>query len=140
MSQITTAQLESEIAKRKKEKMATNNRLPQTAEEWFAAAPVEIQGAVRNAMEIERREKAELIEQLTANSSGENLKRITERLMESPLGELRDLVSLLPNKKPSVNPPSYFGASVPQTANQMSEEDKNDFLPLPTINWKEKQA
>lgn len=115
---------------------------PQTAEEWLKAqqAPPEIQGAVRNAIDIEAREKARLIEQLTSNVTDEGeKKKLVEQLQSSSLEALRNLAVLAPEpKEDPVATASYFGAAAP-AANRAAVVDKEDILPLPVINWAEEQ-
>ena len=113
----------------------------QTTEEWFAAAPPAVQSAVRNAMAIEAREKNTLVDKLTANvSDPERKKTLTANLLGKELSELSDLVSLMPAPAPASQPltPLFFGASTP-VGNSSGDVgfDKNDILPLPTLNYAE---
>ena len=82
----------------------------QTTDEWLANAPVEVQNAVRNAVEIEARESAEVIDQLTANlKDGEAKEKVVARLQAMPLVELRELAPLAPKRaEPTAN---YAGAA-----------------------------
>lgn len=116
---------------------------PQTANEWFKTAPAEIQSAVRNAMDIETREKFQIIEQMTANVADDSKERVVKRLQSKPLDELRDLSALASKETEQASSPNYFGAAVP-ASNELAQDDKNDILPLPTMNWgqkdKQKQA
>jgi hypothetical protein len=116
----------------RKEEPVTNLEVkkPVTADEWMAAAPPEIQSVVRNAMESERQQKEALIEVILANKSNVFKK---EHLLLKPVDELTAIAALA--KVEEVRP-SYFGSAVPAT-NQKVKVDENDFLPLPTINWKE---
>jgi len=107
-----------------------------TAEEWLATAPPEIQGAVRNAMAVEQREKQQLIDKLTANLEGDAKESVVENLKSESLDRLRILSALAPQQSPESPQASYAGASTP-AANQGCQHDKNDYLPLPVINWAE---
>ena len=130
---------EDEPAMNKKKPVA--NYRPKTAEEWLDTAPPEIQSAVRNAMAIESRQKRALVEQLTANVKDAKRKAaFVTNLTKKDLGELSDLLALRGDPTPAVNEfvsPVYFGAAgaAPPTVNV--DYDRNDFLPLPTINYAE---
>lgn len=115
-----------------------NRKKPQTAEEWFATAPPEIQSAVRNAMTLEQQTKKGLLDQLTANVNDDQVKRVLNRLKDKSIEELQDLVALLPPAR-TISAPNFIGASVPypnQTTNERAiDKDDEDTLPLPTINY-----
>jgi hypothetical protein len=119
------------------EETAIEPRPPQTTNEWMATAPVEIQSAVRNAMEIEAREKAQVIYHMTANVSEEARPGLVEALQGKELSELRTLSALTPAAPAASQEPtaSYAGAAAPVGNAQASDFDKDDLLPLPTINW-----
>lgn len=104
---------------------------PKTAEQWLAEAPPEIQSAVQNAMAIERREKEQIVDQLTANVEDKDALR--EMLLKKPLDELRALQALAPKREPqrTVN---YFGAATPPSP-QQSNAAKEEALPLPVMNY-----
>ena len=57
------------------EEKSVENEKPQTAEEWMKSAPVEIQSAVRNAMEIEQREKDQIVNSLIDGSDSPALEK-----------------------------------------------------------------
>ncbi len=111
---------------------------PLTTDEWMKAAPVEIRGAVQNAIRIESREKNQLIERLVSKiTDNEAKQRLQERLQTKTLDELRDLMALAPPAEelpPQVN---YAGAAVSNRT--PAERDRSEFLPLPTINWKQER-
>ena len=109
----------------------------QTADEWIESAPTEIQSAVRNAMDIENREKAGLIEQMTANTSEEEKPGILDLLSAKPLSELRQLSVLKPKsaiEDSKIGVMNYLGAAAP-VANRQSDDFQDDILPLPTADW-----
>ena len=110
---------------------------PQTSDEWLATAPPAIQSAVRNAMEIDGREKAQIIYQMTANVDEGSRPKLVEALQGKELDELRTLAPLAPpaNAPAPEAVASYAGAAAPVGNTQPSDFDKDDLLPLPTINW-----
>ncbi len=132
---------ENKATKNKKHRMAANQSAdkPQTAEQWFASAPQEIQSAVRNAMEIERRERLGLVERLTVNLQGEAKASLSKRLTAKPLDELRDLALLIPstiqNSQGYAPLPSWLGAAGGAPTVNTDLEGSDDILPLPTMNF-----
>ena len=60
-------------------------------------------------------------------------------LWEKDIEELQDMLALMPRQQQQVQPSQRFvGASpAPVTINAHEEYDKDDFLPLPTVNWAE---
>ena len=81
---------------------------PQTMEEWLAGAPLEIQNTISNAMEIEQREKDELVKQLIVNLGDSEKESQAKRLQARTLPELRADVALLPKVK---RPAMFTGAT-----------------------------
>ena len=104
---------------------------PITADEWMAAAPLEIQSVVRNALATELQAKVDLSKIILANKAN-TFKE--DQLLAKPVSELQAIAALA--KVEEVRP-SYFGAAVPVGNQQKPVVDENDFLPLPTINWAE---
>jgi hypothetical protein len=142
---------EADVPRRKNPARATptgNRRSTVTVNEWLGSAPPQIQDAVRNAMEIEQRERAHLVNQLVANVTDTGKKkRLAANLMTKPLVELRDMVLMLPQQAPrrQVGAFPYTGQQVEplfignsgSSVSRQPEEDKNDFLPLPSMNYNE---
>jgi hypothetical protein len=142
---------EADVPRRKNPPRATptgNRRSTVTVNEWLGSAPPQIQDAVRNAMEIEQRERAHLVNQLVANVTDTGKKkRLAANLMTKPLVELRDMVLMLPQQAPrrQVGAFPYTGQQVEplfignsgSSVSRQPEEDKNDFLPLPSMNYNE---
>jgi hypothetical protein len=142
---------EADVPRRKNPARATptgNRRSTVTVNEWLGSAPPQIQDAVRNAMEIEQRERAHLVNQLVANvADAGKKKRLAANLMTKPLVELRDMVLMLPQQAPrrQVGAFPYTGQQVEplfignagSPGSRQPEEDKNDFLPLPSMNYNE---
>jgi hypothetical protein len=110
---------------------------PQTTEEWFASAPPEVQSVVRNAMAMEKEQKENLVKLITAN---ERNKFSSEFLMTKEVPELQGIAALLPEDKPPTNPTvNYFGAATPAQPTVNNDDEDEDVLPLPTMNY-ESQA
>lgn len=128
--------------KKKKKKGATMNRRELTAQEWLDSAPPEISEVVNNAMAHARDLKANLIEKLTANLSGEKKKDMIRKLANNTLSQLQDLATLIPTApvvKPQVRVPRqavHIGAGG-VTTNSKKEKDASEPLIPPTINWSE---
>jgi hypothetical protein len=117
---------------------------PQTADEWFAAAPPEIQSAVRNAVEIERRERTALVDRLVANAAGDAQARLRQRLSARPLDELRDMLAMLPAPAEAPfggpqQPALYFGAAGGPVANAV-KDDADNLLPAFALNFEDQAA
>lgn len=117
-------------------------------QKWFASAPPRIQSAVRNAMEIEHRERQSLVSRLVANVSDQKTRnRLTTNYMQKPLDELRDILALLPPQQALnayqsgdmfLSTANYLGAGGGPLTNRANTIDPNeDLLPLPTLNYAE---
>lgn len=126
-----------------KKKPAKNQQL--SAEDWFKQAPPEVQSAVKNAMDIELREKQTLIDRLTANVEDETKKaKVQNRLKDKSLDELRDLAELAPAVNNS-NPfaagyrPDYSGQAA-AVANQSDPLTNARPEPLGLPSWDYSQA
>lgn len=152
LSKYSDDEVEAEFMKRKKKKVTANYERPpadlipnkpQTPDEWLQSAPSEIRSAVENAMALERDKKKELVQRLIENTevAGGQLKAITNSLWQKSVAELEQLAQLLPKKETPNRVPSFFGAAgAPSTLNSLTDEDQDDFLELPTINWGEAAA
>lgn len=129
---------------------------PLTAKEWLDAAPAEVQSAVRNAMEVEGREKETVINRLLTNVQGDEAKKAaTAFLSNKSLGELRSLlmfaaapaVPAMPFglvQPPTVaGPPAYVAAGGGPAPGSVpvgnSDPDDEPLVPI-TINWAEAVA
>jgi hypothetical protein len=127
-----------------------------TDAEYLATLPPNMRSAVQNAMRIEQREKAALVEKLVANApfaaDAAKRKAHTTRLLEKPLEELEELVALIPapvqnnGQQAQGQRRGYYGPSSPtqdgegQTQNRSGDDDyklEEDLLETPTINWQE---
>ena len=106
-------------------------------DDWIRRAPPGIRAAVQNAMSIEQKEKEDLVASLTANMADEVARRrLSDRLLDKSLSELRDLAALTPASASSP-PANYAGQAAPATNQKLSDADKGDILPLPQCNWAE---
>lgn len=112
---------------------------------WFAAIPPRYQEVIRNAAEIENRERGVLLQRLTANMSEENRYKAIKRYGNMPLNELRDMINMFAANAQSVNTqppdltPIFLGGSggafqAPTTNEQLGSDA---ILPLPVMNLKE---
>ena len=114
----------------------------QTAEEWYAGAPEEIQTAVRNSLGIVNEKKALIVEQLLNNSSletDEQKQEFRTRWMTKSLDDLQEIAIVSPAPK-SVVRGLYEGAASPVGNIVADKVNKADILPLPEMNYSEKQA
>lgn len=88
------------------------------------------------------RQKTELVTKLTANVGKDQKDSVTKTLNAKSLDDLKLMVSLMPaavEKTEDNRRPMYYGAAAPvgNMSAEQAEKDKEDFLPLPTINWSE---
>jgi hypothetical protein len=113
---------------------------PLTRDEWFVQAPAEVRAVLTNAIQVAEREKAQLIERLTANLAQDRKPARVEKLKALSLDELRDRLEDLPvqNSDPILN---YFGAAGAPVQN--AKDDSDNILPIFTADFgaeKQKQA
>lgn len=106
-----------------------------TVNEWLDAAPPEVQSAVRNSMEIERREKHALVTKLVQNvSDNDRRQQIGKSLMAKPLAELRDLVSLMQPARNEEAPAFNFqGAAGGGQHSGLTDNEQADVLDLDSV-------
>ena len=105
------------------------------SEKWLANAPAGVKSILENAMKIEHRERDELVSKLVANIEDTNHRfRMRDKLENKPLSELREMMDLMPKTAGAPPKPNYTGAAAPVGNIKMSDEDKEDILPLPTMN------
>ncbi len=126
--------------------------------EWLNQAPPEIQAVINSAIEVTNTAKAELVSKLVANASKDDADELAELFMGKTLEELKLLVKALPTvnqKQPVRQQPTqqqqqpanrlnmaFFGGQAANgvTTNSVidtEEFNKDDFLPIPTINFAE---
>lgn len=113
---------------------------PLTDEEFIANAPPGVRAMLERMMDLEAKEKAQVIRKITANVADEDeRKRYEKRLAGKELSELNDIAALIP-EKPSRQqaPPVYFGSAFGPAANANypeQDDDPDDILPMPVQNW-----
>jgi len=105
------------------------------SEKWLASAPAGVKLILENAMKIEHRERDELVSQLVGNIEDTNHRfRMRDKLENKPLSELRDMIEMMPKTAGTPPKPNYTGAAAPVGNTKMSDDDKEDILPLPTMD------
>lgn len=123
--------------KKEKGPPAVNSHKPLTINEWLPTVPPEFQGIVTNALAHDRQQKAELIKQLVDNSNPEVAKAAAQTYASMTTNQLRSLVAAMPKPSNMVNTQdlslNYLGAAGAPI--QRPDSDKNDILPLPTVNY-----
>lgn len=114
---------------------------PKNANDWLNSAPVEIREAVENAMEIQNKEKESLVRQLIVNVADDKKQSIGEKFMKKPIGELRELVSLLPveNAAPvrravNIATPNFSESPKVTSHGELTENERSDILEMPSLD------
>jgi len=85
---------------------------PQTAEEWLAAAPKEIQDDLQFARNEKAKQRQSLVDRLVANVKEEARDAYAKRIQTFDLGALQDLALAIPEEKPATNWEGAAGAPV----------------------------
>lgn len=115
---------------------------PKTAEEWLAAAPLEIRQVVNFAQGVELKAKKDLVDQLVANIEDEDRRQtVGNNLMKKTTQELEEMIELIPQKKeeevtnqqPQPRRFDFSGASTPALVGNNGKEFKGE--PMPVQNW-----
>ena len=102
---------------------------PKTTEEYLKELPVEIQTVVNRSLAKEKAERDKLVEAITANKRNKLTK---DQLNRMDTEQLEAIAALAVEVKPN-----YTGAAAPAANAREDDDDVNDVLPLPTINWEE---
>lgn len=125
----------------KEEEQVANDAAPQTEAEWLESAPEGIRRAVQNAIAIEAKQRAEIIEGITANVEGDAKTDLAAELDKMPLDALQKFAVLNskkeePKKDGSLG--SFFGqAGAPAPKKDQTNNQEFELLDVPTINYKE---
>lgn len=148
LNQMSDEELEAEMKRRKGAKKPTTNskegqqvvinRQPVSDDEWMEQAPESVRNRLAYADELLQAEKRDLIQRLVANVAKEEVQDVANELMEKDLKELRSMARLVPEKPR--RQPTFFGAAGgggSPVHNRLTDDDQEDRLELPTINWKE---
>lgn len=117
------------------------NPNPGNDAEWLRNAPSNVRSMLQNAVKIQEGERNKLINHIVKNVEGEDKLRLIDRLSHKSLEELAELTVLSGGEVSTTA--NYAGAAgTPPVTNQsLDEEDKNDILMLPTMDYGEqKQA
>lgn len=131
---------------------------PKTAVEWLDTAPSEIREVVENAMQIQHKEKEALVRQLIVNVAEDKKQEIGEKFMKKGMGELQELVSLLPVENTSsvrrainIATPNFTESpkvQAVQSQDVLTENERSDVLEMPSLdlqspviaNWYERRS
>lgn len=120
---------------------------PRDMKSWLKDAPPEALAVWNHAVEVEKREKNLIIERLKDVAENTTdparqaliLNRLSDQsLSVNQLNELYVLVRpMIGSESRSEPEPSYLGAATLPTTNLYRSDDKEDLLPLPTLNFDE---
>jgi hypothetical protein len=106
------------------------------------------QAVWNHALEAEKQYRFTVVRKLVANIENDRERQtLGNKLMKRPLGELKELLSLIPQQQPVANSvsdpmqqePSFFGAASP-VSNSLGESGSDDILPLPVMNFSNEKA
>jgi poly-D-alanine transfer protein DltD len=111
-----------------------------SADQYYELAPPEVKEVIKQSHKVFNERKTELIEQLVANCADDDLKKtMTENFAAKSIDELELLSQAFGKPAVSDNPfrANYSGRSVgvSNTAAEMSKKDREDFLPVPVMNF-----
>lgn len=115
-----------------------------TKAEWLEIAPEEVRRAVENAINIEAKQRADIIESIVANLEGEAKERLVKHLDVMDIASLQDFQVLNtvkkeePKKDGSLG--SFFGqagAPAPKQEQTNNQAPQVESLNVPHINYKE---
>lgn len=136
-------EMEKENKKRMfgKKKSGTQNafRKPRTPQEWYDAAPAEVQATVNAAKQWEESERNKLATRLAANVAEEERPQRLDWLRTQPLEVLQNMTSMLPAPARDTRHGSAGTRIASPTLTGVVEED-DEVLGLPTINWSDPDA
>ncbi len=124
-------------AETKNQQLAANQARRLTDQEWMDQAPPPVKRLLANAQAIEAQEKTQLITRLVSNIDDDGVRKAqADRLAARSVEDLRADVALLPQASPIIPTANYLGMA-PAFGQPVANDgvDKDDILPLPTINW-----
>ena len=116
-------------------KSPVGNRLSDA--QWLSTAPPRIREVVQNALQAEKRERDGLIRQIVANVNPAKQQKHINYLSKLSLQQLRDQLELVNPVAPipTRNADYTLAGGFAPTTN--AQDDQDDMLTIPTINWAE---
>jgi hypothetical protein len=100
-------------AKKKEENQTANSSAPLTPEEWYNAAPPEIQATWNHAARLEKEHKEGLVKKILEHApEDKQTEEMTANLMKKDIEDLEERVALLPEKKEEAEPQSKFRRTI----------------------------
>lgn len=122
----------------------TKGQCTMNAAEWLAAnnAPPEITEIVNNSLAQVEAQRQSMVAKIVANRPGtaEQKQQLTTNLLNKTTEDLQFMVSLLPQQAPTLTRPTnnYLGNGGPAVNRPTVNEDDQDVLEIPTLNYAEK--
>lgn len=104
---------------------------PKTLNEYLDDLPEPVKVVVNRSLAKEKAERDDIIERITGNKKNKLTK---EQLGAMSTDQLEGIAALIVEERPK---PNYTGAASPAGASLAANEDLDEPLPLPTINWEE---
>lgn len=103
-------------------------------DEWIRNAPREVRDMLQNAANVEKREREKLIDEMTANIQ-DSTRRLSARdfLETKSVEELRYMLEMMGGSKGKKPVANYQGAAAPSSSTPLSNDEKEDILPLPSM-------
>jgi len=109
-----------------------------TDDEWMDIAPPQVKSAMQTAMAITANERRGIVERLVANVEDADKKAaLTKSLSKKSTDDLREMSELIPKaaKEEAGTLNSYLGSAVPSHETSVENEDPDEILPIPAIDW-----
>jgi hypothetical protein len=138
-SQFEEVQNTKEEEGKKDEEKTMNNAgqgladQPQTAEQWFAAAPPEVQNTLKFAQQIQQKHKADLVSKIVDNADATQRDSLTPVYNAMSVEQLEVIANSLP-KKTEAPRQTYLGAA-PAPIQNAQQKSVSEPLAIPTIDW-----
>lgn len=111
-----------------------------SADQYYDLAPPEVKEVIKQSHRVYNERKTELIETLVANCADDELKKtMTENFGKKSIEELELLTQVFGKPAVSDNPfrTNYIGrsAGVQNSAAEMNKKERENFLPVPVMNF-----
>lgn len=117
----------------KKEEPVANKEEPKAKPITIDDLPESMKAVVNRAIAKERKEKDALIAKVTANKRN----TLTKEQLDAFGIEQLEAIAVLAEEPQASRPAANYQAAAGATGNARQDDDKDDVLPLPTINWAE---